>query len=195
MRTVLALLCGVTLLGVAGCGVAGGVEVAGGASQVTPPPPPPTLPSGTPASADPVAILREDPQLDDKLKAEIVPCQNGAYPVDDRYVDLTGDGKAELIITLSQCPSDEPEPKKGVYTQMAIGSVGYAVFVYNLASDPPNRLLTVEDSAVEAVTSKVNVGLIVIRERWGPRDDPCCPTDQVVTTYVWDGTKFNEVPR
>lgn len=199
MRRVLALLCGVTMLGVAGCATqGGGIEVEGQASQVSPPPTLPSLPSGTPVSADPVAILRADPLVDEKIKAQLTPCATGAYPVDDRYMDLTHDGKAELILTLYQCTVDEKgmsEPE--IYAKgLRVQPPGYAVFVYNLASEPPTMLLALEDSAIEVVPSKVNTDqLIVIRDRWAARDDPCCPTDQIVSTYQWDGTKLIEGPK
>jgi hypothetical protein len=192
MRTVLALLCGVTLLCATGCAIQGGVEVEGGASQVSPPPTLPTTPSGTPVSADPIAILRADPQVSDKIKSELVPCQDGSYPVDDRYIDLTRDGRAELVMTLLPCLSDEAYAKP-----RAMGipwSSGYAVFVYNLVSEPPTQLFAVEDPSIEVVQSKANsYELIVIRNKWSAKDDPCCPTDQDVSSYQWDGTKFIEV--
>jgi hypothetical protein len=190
MRKVLALLCGVTML-TAACGVPGGVEVSGRASQVTPPPSTSPLPSGTPASTDAVAVLRADPALDPKVKAMLVPCPNGAYPIDDRYLDLTDDGKADLLVTLHSCP-EQAEYKGLPSGRISYGS--YAGYVYSLATKPPTRLFTVEDSAIDIVpSSKDGLGLLVIRNVWGPRDDPCCPTDQVVSVYRWDGSGFEEV--
>lgn len=198
MRRVLALLCGVTLLGAAGCAVPGGVVVEGRASQVSPPPSTSPLPSGTPASADPVAVLRADPDLNPKIKAGLVPCVNGDYPVEDRYVDLTGDGTAELVVTLFGCVYHfEDNSGDGVVNAPVSAAYGgYAAYVYDLATEPPTRLLSFEDSAIDLIVSQKEVHeLIVIRNRWGPRDDPCCPTDQLVVQYRWDGTKFIEVPR
>lgn len=192
MRRVLALLCGVTLLAVAGCGVPGGVEVEGRASQVTPPPSTPTLPVGTPASADVVAVLRADTVLNPKIKSLLVPCANGAYPVDDRYVDFTGDGKAELLVNLYQCPPEERV--KLAPKGLAPYNGGFAGYVYDIATKPATRLFSVEDSAVELTPSvKDPQELLVIHNRWGPRDDPCCPTDQVVEFYRWNGAKFEVV--
>jgi hypothetical protein len=188
---VLALLCGVTFLAVAGCGVPGGVEVEGRASQVTPPPPTPTLPSGTPVSTDVISVLRADPTLDTKIKSLLVPCADGSYPVDDRYVDFTGDGVGELLVTLYQCP-DLVRSKPAAQGLPYDG--GYAGYIYDLATTPPARLFSVEDSAVELTPSrKDGQELLVIRNRWGPKDDPCCPTDQDVSLYRWDGAKFEVV--
>jgi hypothetical protein len=191
MRRVLTLLCGVTLLAAAGCGVPGGVEVEGRASQVTPPPSTPTLPVGTPASTDVIAVMRADTTLDPKIKSLLVPCANGAYPVDERYIDFTGDGKAELMVNLYLC---SPEPRaKLAPAGMPYGG-GLAAYVYNIATKPPTRLFSVEDSAVELTPSiKNSQELLVIRNRWGPKDDPCCPTDQVVQAFRWNGAKFEVV--
>jgi hypothetical protein len=195
MRRVLAGLCGVTLLATAACGVPGGVEVEGHASQVSPPPSTTTTPSGTPPSADPVAVLRDDETLDPKIRQSLVPCADGYYPIDDRYVDLTGDGVAELVMTLYSCPEvDEKAAAESGATGGLYVSGGYAGFVYDLVTKPPTRLLGVQDNSVEFVPSqKGEPGLILIRNRWGENDRPCCPTDQSVVLYKWDGTKFIEV--
>lgn len=196
MRRALALLCGLTLLCAAGCATRGGVEIAGRASQVSPPPSAPTLPSGTPASADPIAILRADPQLNPRIKSTLVPCEGGHYPTDDRYVDLTGDGEAELVVLLLTCPVSLYSKPGGVLETGVVVFSGYAAYVYNLATEPPTRLLGVEGSAIDLVpyTGKGNE-LVLIRSKWSARDDPCCPSDQSVVLYRWNGAKLVEVPR
>jgi len=193
MRRVILVLCCVTVF--AGCGVQGGVEVEGRASQVSPPPSTAPLPSGTPASADAIAVLRGDPQLDPRIKVELVPCADGYYPIDDRYLDVTGDGKAELVLTLFSCT---PRPASGADQRkvLADGPGGWAAFVYNLATKPPTRLLGIQDADVTILADKDGTpGVYVIRTGWSPKDDPCCPTEQKFVQYVWDGTKFVEVPR
>ncbi|MPZ86000.1 MAG: hypothetical protein GEV28_38765 [Actinophytocola sp.] len=196
MRRAVAALCGLVLLGVTGCATQGGVEVEGGASQVSPPPSAPTLPSGTPVSTDGVAVLRADPAMNAKVKSTLVPCAYGQYPVEERYADLTGDGRAELVITVLSCPAKEVRQKEsGAYlSSPAFG--GYAGYVYNLATDPPTRLLGVEESGLELV---LNTGdgrdLTVVHSRYLPRDDPCCPTDQRLTLYRWNGAALVETTR
>lgn len=204
MRRVLLPLCGVLVLG--GCGVPGGVEVEGLASQVSPPPSTSPLPSGTPASTDVVAVLRADPLIDPKLKAVLAPCSDGSYPIDDRYIDVTGDGKQELVVTVNPCLLDEklaaeagavrpPELTDSEGLPVGYG-FAYAAFVYDLATKPPTQLFGVSDSGIEVVQGgEDRRSLIVIRERWAPDDDPCCPTDQLVAVYRWDGAQFVEEPK
>lgn len=188
MRRLLALACALFLLG--GCATAEGVAVEGRASQVTPPPSTSPLPIGTPTSADPVAVLRADPLIDAKIKAGLVPCEGGFYPTDDRYADLTGDGEAELVVTLLNCPGMDYE-KKG----LVLGT-GYAGYVYNLATTPPTQLLAIEGGGVDVVPYPARGNnLAVFRSAWQPADDPCCPSDQTVHLYRWDGVRLVEVPR
>jgi hypothetical protein len=191
---VAALLCGLVLLLVTGCATQGGVEIAGRASQVSPPPSPPTLPSGTPASADSVAVLRADPTVNAKIKANLVPCDSGQYPTDDRYVDLTGDGEAELVVLLLDCP--DSRYAKAAADGLVVPYPGYAAYVYNLATEPPTNLLGVEGQSLDLVpyTSKGSE-LALIRTTWSADDDPCCPFDQSVVLYRWNGSKLVEVPK
>jgi len=190
---VAALLCCLVLL-VSGCATQGGVEIAGRASQVSPPPSPPTLPSGTPASADSVAVLRADPKVNAKIKANLVPCESGQYPTDDRYVDLTGDGQAELVVLLLDCR--DSQSAKAAADGLVIPYPGYAAYVYNLATEPPTNLLGVEGQSLDLVpyTRKGNE-LVLIRTTWSADDDPCCPFDQSVVLYRWNGSKLVEVPK
>jgi hypothetical protein len=142
-----------------------------------------------------VAILRADPQVDPKIKDGLLPCEGGQYPTDDRYVDLTGDGEAELVVLLLTCP-DDAYPKAAAEGGVLRYYPGYAAYVYDLAAEPPTRLLGVEGAAIDLVTytDKGNE-LVLIRSAWSESDDPCCPSDQSLVVYRWNGTELVEVPR
>jgi len=181
MSRLFAVLCCVVLLGAAGCATTGGVEVAGRASQVSPPPTEPPLPSGTPVSTDAVAVLRADPVVSKEVKAALVPCDSGGYPVDDRYSDLTGDGVAELVVTVFPCKI----LREVVPSGLGIGLAGY---VYDVAADPPERLLSIEDDGGVELLVNSERRLMVLSNGYRARDEPCCPTDQRFAFYVWNGT-------
>lgn len=187
MRRALVAACCLVLTG---CATRGGVEVEGRASQVEPPPSTQPLPSGTPKSADAVAVLRADPQLDEKTKAILAPCEYGQYPIEDRYADLTGDGEAELVVTVHGCPehsrvAELPSP----YSVQA----GYAGYVYDLSADPPTRLLGVQGDLMDLVTTGEPGQLILTRIRFEGTDEKFA-TEQL-TVYKWDGSALVEVPR
>lgn len=183
-----ALLVGgcLALLAVAGCAADGGVHVSGAAAQVTPPPVTQPLPSGTPPSADAVAVLRADPGVGEKVKATLVPCESGEYPVDARYPDLTGDGRAELLVTVLPCPRAGP-------TSQAADVPNHAGYVYDLGSDPPTRLFATEDADVELVANSKGLALVDIG--YLASDEECCPTEKTYTVYRWDGARFVVTPR
>jgi hypothetical protein len=168
---------------VAGCATTGGVEVAGPARQVSPPT---TTTHARPSnSADGVALLRADPHVNVKVKALLAPCGTGQYPLDERYADLTGDGTAELVLTVYDCPvKTVPFPEGGAV----------AAYVYDIATQPPRPLLGVEEAGVEMVPYLASGDVLaVLHKRYLSGDDPCCPSGQWLTTYRWNGRAFVEV--
>lgn len=190
MRRALVVACCLVLTG---CATRGGVEVEGRASQVEPPPSTQPLPSGTPKSADAVAVLRADPQLDEKTKTLLAPCEYGQYPIDDRYADLTGDGEAELVVTVRGCPEQARVMDSPVSAPYGV-LTGYAGYVYDLSADPPTRLLAVQGDLMDLVTTGEPGQLILTRIRFEGTDDEKYGTEQL-TVYRWDGSALVEVPR
>jgi hypothetical protein len=174
----------------AGCATTGGVQVAGPAAQVKPPPTSTPLPKGTPPSEDAIAVLRADPKLNAKIKSTLVPCDDGHYPIDDRYTDVTGDGVADLIVTLLPCLLLSKQS-----AAIAARSLpGYAAYIYNIKTHPAVRIFSAEGGGVEVVTESDRM-FAVVHDRYLVSDDPCCPTDQSFQLYRWNGTKFVETKK
>jgi hypothetical protein len=37
--------------------------------------------------------------------------------------------------------------------------------------------------------------VVVFRSVWQPADDPCCPSDQTIQLFRWNGQRLVEVPK
>ena len=186
-RTGVVVSCCVLLAVLAGCATTGGVQLAGPAAQVKPPPTSTPLPKGTPPSEDAIAVLRADPKLNAKIKSTLVPCDDGHYPIDARFTDVTGDGTADLIVTLVPCLLVSKQSAAVAVRSMP----GYAAYIYNIKTHPAVRVFTAEDGNVELIPESERM-FAVVRNRYLVSDDPCCPTDQSFQLYRWNGTKFVE---
>lgn len=182
MRKVVPLV--VCCLALSGCARVGGVQIEGSASQVTPPPSTPPPPSDATPSFDAVAVLRADPKVNPQIKAVLTPCLLNRYPVDARYVDVTNDGVAELIITVVICNGDMPA------TAYFRGTL--AIYVYDVKSTPPAQLFAVEEPGVD-LNEQPDVGLELWHSRYRDGDLSCCPTGLYSTSYRWNGTSFEQI--
>lgn len=190
-RTAAVVSCCVLLaLTTGGCATTGGVQLAGPAAQVKPPPTSTPLPKGTPPSEDAVAVLRADSKLNAKIKSTLVPCDDGHYPIDARFTDVTGDGTADLIVTLVPCLL----ASKQTGAVAARSLPGYAAYIYNIKAHPAVRIFTAEDGAVELIPESERM-VAVVHDRYLVSDDPCCPTDQTFQLYRWNGAKFVETKK
>ncbi|MCE7006821.1 LppP/LprE family lipoprotein [Kibdelosporangium philippinense] len=185
MRGVAVGLMCLMLLG--GCATAGGIKVEGPATQVTPPPSTPPPPSGVIPSFDPVALLRTDSKVTDKIKSLLTPCpQSGRFPVDSRYVDLTGDGVAEMIVAVTYCDTTIPV---GKVIDTRFGSV--ATYVYDVVAKPPVDLLAVDQPGY---ILDQNDGVVQVTQwEYRSNDPSCCPSARTFTYYKWTGTIFERI--
>jgi hypothetical protein len=188
-RARLGVSCCLLLTLLSGCATTGGVQLAGPAAQVKPPPTSTPLPKGTPPSEDAVAVLRADPKLNSKIKSTLVPCEDGHYPVDDRYTDLTGDGVADLVVTLIPCLLLSKQSATAGRSMP-----GYGAYVYNIKTHPAVRIFGTDEGGVELVPESDRM-LAVVHNRYLVSDDPCCPTDQSFVLYRWNGSKFVEAKK
>jgi hypothetical protein len=187
MRRLAAGLCCLTLLG--GCATAGGARLEGPASQVTPPPSTPTPPSGVTPSFDPVALLRADPKVSDKIKSQLSPCpQSGRFPVDSRYLDVTGDGVAELIVSVTYCDFSVA-PGKAIDSSRGVSAL--ANYVYDVVAKPPVDVLALEQPGI--IVDQDSGVVQVTQWEYRAKDPPCCPSQQTYKFYQWTGTMFEQI--
>lgn len=192
MRKLALGLCFVLL--VSGCAMNGGVRVEGAASQVKPPPTTPPPPSGTTPSVDAVALLRADPKVSDKIKNTLTPCLQGRYPVDARYVDVTRDGVADLLVSVTVCELKVDADKAlATYMEVARGDGFVASYIYDLAAKPPVDVFALEEPGT---TTELDDGVLQVRRlEYQARDKPCCPSQEVYKIYRWTGTAFELIKR
>lgn len=191
-RLALGLCC---LLALSGCATTGGVRVEGAASQVTPPPSSPPPPSGVTPSFDAVALLRVDPKVGDRVKNVLTPCLQNSFPVDTRYVDVTGDGVAELLVSVVSCDQkweSSPAVANPDYTR---GDGVIANYVYDVVAKPPVNLFALEEPARMIDLSKKGGGLQLVHWEYRSTDHSCCPSQQVSKIYRWTGGAFEPAKR
>ncbi|ONI81016.1 hypothetical protein ALI144C_20860 [Actinosynnema sp. ALI-1.44] len=180
------------LLVLSGCATAGEVRVEGAASQVTPPPSTPPPPSGVTPSFDPVALLRADPKVSDKIKNYLTPCNQGRFPVDARYADVTADGVPELLVAVMSCDEKTAETP-AVNPDYVRGNGVIANYVYDVVAKPPVDVFALEEPAMLLDVGRKG-GLQMIH--WEYRaSDKTWPSQQVSKFYRWTGTAFELVKR
>lgn len=194
MRSVwVAVLCVITLSVsmLSACGpTTGGVQVEGQASQVTPPPSTPPPPTDVTPSFDPVALLRADPNVSDKIKSTLTPCVQGRYPVDARYSDVTNDGSADLLVTVVACDSKliQDSAPAGARSGGALAN-----YIYDLKPKPPVDIFASEEPAQLFDQSE---GLIqLVQWEYRASDRSCCPSLQSSMLYKWSGTAFEQIKK
>ncbi|WP_143261773.1 hypothetical protein [Allokutzneria sp. NRRL B-24872] len=184
MRTARTVLgCAAVLAALAGCAAPSGVRVEGRAAEVERPAP--TTIAGQPVTVDVVGLLRGDPKVNEKIKFMLSPCESGRYPVDSRYVDVTGDGVSEVVLNVQEC-------RAVTYT-----AYGYnrAAYVYALPpGQPPAQLFAVEESGV-VMQPDPGSGVVLVRGRYRAGDRSCCPSGEETTVYSWNGTAFVKAGR
>ncbi|MFJ5217831.1 hypothetical protein ACIP98_24310 [Streptomyces sp. NPDC088354] len=106
-----------------------------------------------------------------------VPTARGAevlYPVDDRYGDLTGRNAADLVVTVSTCGD----------------GVGIGAYVYRREHGKYVNVFADEQPPVYAEIS--DSSLKVTHQVYEPQDAVSNPSGEDITTYRWNGTRFEE---
>ncbi|MER6100162.1 hypothetical protein ABT154_30765 [Streptomyces sp. NPDC001728] len=133
--------------------------------------------SGGPQSAervDPIALLKADPKIGDRLKADLKPCVADAYPVDASYGSLTGAPAPDVVVNVMTCGD----------------AVGIGTYVYRMQSDRYENVFMAEDAAVYATIDRGD--LVVTKQVYAKGDPVAYPSGEDVITYRWSGNKFTQ---
>ncbi|MFC9429216.1 hypothetical protein [Streptomyces sp. NPDC056987] len=178
--TVLAGLAGLAALGLlaAGCST-GGTGTRDEGAAVTAPvergAPTPKASVVTPATTvDAVALLRTDPKVSRRIKADLKPCAEDTYPVDTSYGNLTGGAAPDLVVNVMTCGD----------------AVGIGTFVYREKNRAYENVFTAEEPAVYSTIDRGE--LVVTQQVYGKGDPVTYPSGEDVVTYRWSDGRFTE---
>ncbi|MFE5487659.1 hypothetical protein [Streptomyces sp. NPDC056527] len=140
------------------------------------PAPSPSASSGQmPAKrVDPIALIKADPKIGERLKADLKPCVADAYPVDTSYGNLTGGTSPDVVVNVMTCGD----------------AVGIGTYVYREESGEYKNVFMAEDAAVYATIDRGD--LVVTKQVYAKGDPVAYPSGEDVITYRWAGRKFSQ---
>ncbi|MFI9629974.1 hypothetical protein [Streptomyces sp. NPDC052042] len=178
------VLCGFTALALfaAGCSSGGtGTRDEGPAgtqpvAQVTPSP---GAAMTKPAfRVDPVALVKDDPRVSERVRTDLKPCTGSEYPVDTSYGTLTGGPSTDVVVNVMTCAD----------------SVGVGTYVYRKEADGAYRnVFAMEQPAVYGTIDRGD--LVVTAQVYAKKDAVAYPSGEDVITYRWADNRFNEHDR
>ncbi|MEV7864521.1 hypothetical protein AB0P17_00105 [Streptomyces sp. NPDC088124] len=129
----------------------------------------------TPATTvDAVALLRTDPKVSRRIKADLKPCAEDTYPVDTSYGNLTGGAAPDLVVNVMTCGD----------------AVGIGTFVYREKNHAYENVFTAEEPAVYSTIDRGE--LVVTQQVYGKGDPVSYPSGEDVVTYSWSDGRFTE---
>ncbi|MFI5757900.1 hypothetical protein [Streptomyces sp. NPDC051569] len=162
----------------AGCSTGGtgtrdeGAAVAAPVTRNTPAPTASRAPAAR--TVDPVSLLRHDPRVSERIKADLKPCAEDAYPVDTSYGRLTGGTVPDVVINVMTCGD----------------AVGIGTYVYRVEDDRYENVFTSEQPAIHAAIDRGE--LVITQEVYAKGDPLSYPSAEEVVTYSWTGDTFGE---
>ncbi|MEV6397292.1 hypothetical protein AB0M39_21385 [Streptomyces sp. NPDC051907] len=146
-----------------------GAALADSVAKATPSP----APSAADEAAQPfqpvdaVQLLKDDPKVSDRVKADLEPCTPDTYPVDTSYGNLTGGDSPDVVVNVLTCGD----------------AVGMGTYVYR---DSGGKFENVFAAEQPAVYSAIDRGDLVVTRQVYAKDDPVSePSGEEVTTYRW----------
>nr|WP_309140410.1 hypothetical protein [Streptomyces sp. PKU-EA00015] len=125
-------------------------------------------------AVDAVELLKNDPKVSARVKADLRPCAKDSYPVDTSYGVLTGSSAPDVVVNVMTCAD----------------AVGMGTYVYRENGDTYENVFAVEEPAVY---SAIDRGDLVVTKQVYAKGDPVAePSGEEVTTYRWSAGKFTQ---
>ncbi|MFF9320413.1 hypothetical protein ACF1BP_17780 [Streptomyces sp. NPDC014735] len=127
---------------------------------------------------DPVTLIKKDPKVSERVRADLKPCVGSEYPVDTSYGTLTGGSSTDVVVNVMTCAD----------------SVGVGTYVYRRESGGLYRnVFAMEQPAVYGTIDRGD--LVVTAQVYGKKDAVAYPSGEDVITYRWAGDRFDEHDR
>ncbi|MFF2011942.1 hypothetical protein ACFVWY_23065 [Streptomyces sp. NPDC058195] len=127
---------------------------------------------------DPVALLKRDPKVSERVRTDLKPCAGSDYPVDTSYGTLTGGPAADVVVNVMTCAD----------------SVGVGTYVYRReGNDAYRNVFAIEQPAVYGTIDRGD--LVVTTQVYEKKDSVAYPSGEEVITYRWSGSRFGEHDR
>ncbi|MFE6226637.1 hypothetical protein [Streptomyces sp. NPDC057854] len=152
----------------------------------------PTPPASSDADAakaaervDPIALLKGDPKLGARVKADLKPCVADAYPVDSSYGNLTDGSAPDVVVNVMTC-GDAVGIGTYVYRKRSGGSTDSGT----ATADGYENVFMAEDAAVYGTIDRGD--LIVTKQVYAEDDPVAYPSGEDVITYRWSGNRFTQ---
>lgn len=123
---------------------------------------------------DPIALIKNDPKIGERLKADLKPCTADAYPVDTSYGNLTNSSSPDVVVNVMTCGD----------------AVGIGTYVYREENNAYRNVFMAEDAAVYGTIDRGD--LIVTKQVYAKGDPVAYPSGEDVITYRWTGNKFTQ---
>ncbi|MFI6941141.1 hypothetical protein ACIBI4_17840 [Streptomyces sp. NPDC050418] len=171
-------LCGAAL---SACGTGGTGTRDEGAARVAESPPKPSA-SPVPAeermkAVDAVALVKDDPTVSPRVRADLEPCFKDTYPVDVTYGNLTGGSSDDVVVNVMTCGD----------------AIGVGSYVYRPDGKKYQNVFKAEEPPVYG---EIDRGDLVITQQLYDKGDPVAfPSSEEVVTYRWQGNRFVETDR
>ncbi|MEV4944105.1 hypothetical protein [Streptomyces sp. NPDC053755] len=136
----------------------------------------PSASPGPPSAkrVDPITLIKSDPKIGERLKADLKPCVADAYPVDTSYGNLTGGTSPDVVVNVMTCGD----------------AVGIGTYVYREENNRYTNVFMAEDAAVYATIDRGD--LVVTKQVYAEGDPVTYPSGEDVITYRWSGNKFTQ---
>jgi hypothetical protein len=125
-------------------------------------------------TVDAVRLLKDDPKVSERVKADLKPCDRDSYPVDTSYGYLTGGASPDVVVNVMTCDD----------------AVGMGTYVYRGNGKEYVNVFAAEEPAVYSAIDRGD--LVVTKQVYTKGDSLTEPSGEEVTTYHWASGKFTQ---